>query len=165
MGIYHSGIEIEGTEFAYGGNTTIRGTGVYENYPKEHSAFEYKQTLFMGELKASEFFKNRPQQHQTINFKRDILPILETLSDKYRAYRYDMLTNNCNHFTDEFVRILTDNRSSLPGWVNRAAWLGSWLHCVVPIRYITVSPEGLEEVGLQMREKWILEDQEQAQQG
>jgi hypothetical protein len=41
-GIYHSGIEINGMEYAYGGNTTMRGTGVYENYPKDHSTFSYK---------------------------------------------------------------------------------------------------------------------------
>jgi hypothetical protein len=50
VGIYHSGIEINGSEYAYGGNTTIKETGVYENYPKDHSTFSYKLTLDMGEI-------------------------------------------------------------------------------------------------------------------
>lgn len=78
--------------------------------------------------------------------------------DEYRAYRYDMLINNCNHFTNDFLGILTGNRRSLPGWVNRAAWFGSWFHCVVPVRFITVSPEGMEHEGLQLMQKWIDED-------
>ena len=58
LGIYHSGIEIGGREYAFGGNNTLRTTGVYENYPKDHSAFTYKETIEMGEIDPKEFFKN-----------------------------------------------------------------------------------------------------------
>lgn len=34
VGIYHSGIEINGQEWSFGGNTMIRTTGVYACYPK-----------------------------------------------------------------------------------------------------------------------------------
>jgi len=33
LGIYHTGVEIEGIELSYGGNTMVKSTGVYENYP------------------------------------------------------------------------------------------------------------------------------------
>ena len=158
VGIYHSGVEIEGTEYAYGGNTLIKATGVYENYPKQHSAFDYKLTLEMGELSSDAFFMGKAQRHAAIRFDRDIWPILEMLMDKYRAFKYDMLTNNCNHFTDEFIRILTNNRRSLPGWVNRAAWLGSWFHCFVPVRFVTVCPEGQEVEGLMNVKLWLEEE-------
>jgi hypothetical protein len=112
----------------------------------------------MGELTPQQFFENKAIKHDRIEFDRDIWPILERLMDEYRAYKYDMLVNNCNHFTNEFLGILTNYRRIIPGWVNRAAWIGSWLHCVVPIRYITVSPEGREEEGLELMRKWATED-------
>ena len=162
VGIYHSGLEIDGHEFAYGGNTTLKGTGVYENDPKDHSTFSYKLTVDMGEITAKDFFRNRTTKHDFIKFSRDIVPILESLSDKYRAYRYDMLTMNCNHFTDEFLSLLTDGTRRLPNWVNRAAWMGSWFHCLVPVRYLIVSPEGQEEEGMKLRQKWLQEDHQLA---
>ena len=33
VGIYHSGIEISGLEYAYGGNSCMKQTGVYELMP------------------------------------------------------------------------------------------------------------------------------------
>ena len=68
FGIYHSGVEINRTEYAFGGNTTLRTTGVYECYPKEHAAFSYKTTIYMGEISPSTFFKNKPVQHKNISF-------------------------------------------------------------------------------------------------
>ena len=64
--------------------------------------------------------------------------------DKYRANKYDMLLMNCNHFSDEFVRRVYDNWG-IAGYINRAAWWGSWFHCLVPTKFITVVPEGCEE--------------------
>ena len=34
FGIYHSGVEINGQEWSFGGNTMVRSTGVYACYPK-----------------------------------------------------------------------------------------------------------------------------------
>jgi len=42
VGIYHTGVEIYGSEYAYGGNTTVRTTGVYQIPPRSHAAFEFK---------------------------------------------------------------------------------------------------------------------------
>ena len=34
VGAYHTGVEINNTEYAFGGNTTLKTTGVYEITPK-----------------------------------------------------------------------------------------------------------------------------------
>ena len=59
FGIYHSGVQIGMTEYTFGGNTTIRSTGVVEHPPKEYPEFDYKQSIYIGEIKADMFFKGK----------------------------------------------------------------------------------------------------------
>ena len=73
----------------------------------------------------------------------DIMTVIDELKDKYRAYKYHMLCRNCNHFSNELLLRLFAGRRGIPGWVNRAAWFGSWFASFVPFRYVTVgTPEG-----------------------
>jgi len=125
--------------------------------PKSHGAFSFKSSIDMGEIPVDDFFKankSRAPSRRTasnsarqdhISFDRDIWPILEELMDTYRANKYDMLLKNCNHFTDEFVRRLFGGKKSIANYINRAAYIGSFLHCLVPTKYITVIPPGCEE--------------------
>ena len=41
---------------------------------------------------------------------------------------------NCNHFTDELCKRLTGKTP--PGWINRAAKLGTMFPCVIPDEWI-----------------------------
>ena len=93
----------------------------------------------MGELDHKDFPNSENGQ---INYDKDVWPIVEELSDKFRAYKYDMLVMNCNHFSDELIRRIFAGKRCLPGWINRAAYIGSWFHCVVPTKYIIVTPAG-----------------------
>ena len=174
MGIYHSGVEVCGMEYAYGGNTTLRTTGVYQIMPRSHSSFEFKCSIDMGDIPADDFFQaNNSRDHSRrtragsanngrISFDRDVWPILEELMDKYRANQYDMLKQNCNHFSDEFVRRLFAGQRGLPNYINRAAYIGSFLHCLVPTRYLTVTPAGCEEEAAALAEQWKREDEMEA---
>lgn len=47
---------------------------------------------------------------------------------------WNLLTNNCNHFTSYLCRRLT--KSTPPGWLNRAASIGIALPCVVPREWV-----------------------------
>ena len=78
--------------------------------------------------------------------------------DKYRAYKYNMLTNNCNHFSNEFVKILYKDRVSIPNYINRAAWLGSWFMCCVPTKYVIVTPAGREEEAMALIKQFKAEE-------
>ena len=71
--------------------------------------------------------------------------LLPRLASKYIANEYDMLTKNCNHFTDEFLTLITRGKYSLPGYMNRVAYLGSFFHCIVPKKYLTVTPSHTRE--------------------
>jgi hypothetical protein len=82
---------------------------------------------------------------QVINFNRDIQPILDDLMDEYRANKYDLLLRNCNHFSDDLIKRVYAGKKRLPGYINRAAFLGSFFHCMVPSKYTQVIPPGQEE--------------------
>jgi len=114
----------------------------------------------LGEIPVDDFFKAEKSRkskyggtlrtstnsnYNRIDFNRDVWPILEELMDKYRAHKYDVLLKNCNHFSDELIRRLYAGQKGIPRWINRAAWFGSWFHCLVPTKYLTVTPEGCEE--------------------
>jgi deubiquitinase DESI2 len=123
----------------------MRTTGVYQMTPKDHQVFNFKYSIDLGEIDTKEFFKkNYPtKSHQYINFNRDVWPILDELMAKYKANTYNMLLRNCNHFSDEFTRRLYNK--GIPSYINRAAWYGSFFHCLVPLKYLTVIPEGCTE--------------------
>jgi hypothetical protein len=86
-GIYHTGIQVGYIEFAYGGNTLMDASGIYRIMPKKHDMFVYKYSIGFGEVEGYQ------QVGETV----------DALSKKYRANKYDMLTQNCNHFSDEFL--------------------------------------------------------------
>ena len=48
----------------------------------------------------------------------------------FNGERYNLLTNNCNHFTNYMCKVLTGQE--MPRWVNRAARVGVVLPCLVP---------------------------------
>jgi len=48
LGVYHSGTEIDGWEYAFGQVSTPGRTGVWENRPKMAGAFTYNRTVEMG---------------------------------------------------------------------------------------------------------------------
>ena len=43
------------------------------------------------------------------------------------------------------MREITGQQYGLPAYLNRAAYIGSFFHCVVPQRYLNVAPDDLTE--------------------
>ena len=108
-GLFHSGIEILGVEVAYGSHEQS-GTGVYLDRPQKilPPARLYK-TLSIGT-----YARSRVQ----------LLKILEDISGRWLGLDYDILKNNCNHFTQALLFEITRIPNQLPGYLNRAAKIG-----------------------------------------
>ncbi|GAA5797346.1 hypothetical protein HPULCUR_002729 [Helicostylum pulchrum] len=104
IGVFHSGVEICGKEYCFGGHEVPNLTGVFVVEPK----------IGIPEL--------------TLN------TIGLTLSDEFMGPSYNLLSRNCNHFTEGFVERL--NSKTVPFWINRAAKLGNMFPCVVPWEWI-----------------------------
>ena len=48
MGIFHTGIEVNEIEYAYGGNSLFDGPGVYMIEPRSHEAFTFRTSIEVG---------------------------------------------------------------------------------------------------------------------
>ena len=56
------------------------------------------------------------------------------ISEQFLGTSYNLLTNNCNHFTSALCERLTSKPA--PGWLNRAASIGLALPCMVPREWV-----------------------------
>ncbi|KAG0165291.1 hypothetical protein DFQ28_009701 [Apophysomyces sp. BC1034] len=120
VGIFHSGVEICGREYCFGGHDYPNITGVFVVEPKVGlPELQLKQSINMG-------CTNLTQE--------EIIEVLSTISKEFTGSSYSLLMRNCNHFTEELVRRLTGK--SVPLWINRAAKLGNMFPCVVPTEWV-----------------------------
>jgi hypothetical protein len=74
--------------------------------------------------------------------------LLVNISEEYLGPSYNLITRNCNHFSEEFVKRLVNK--SIPSWINRAARLGDMFPCMVPWDWIQ-PPELAEELDQESR--------------
>ena len=85
----------------------------------------------------------------TFRPEHEIEVIVREVSQKFLGPSYNLLSNNCNHFTTYLCQRLTGKAA--PSWINRAAGIGVALPCVVPREWIappdhdTADGELLEE--------------------
>jgi len=113
-------------EYAYGGHNKRNTTGVYWTRPKfEPPGGTFRCAILQG---------------FTFRSEREIEGIIKQVSDTFLGTSYNLLMNNCNHFTSALCEALTGKVA--PTWLNRAASIGLALPCVVPKEW--VSPPDVE---------------------
>ncbi|KAI8340297.1 PPPDE putative peptidase domain-containing protein [Chlamydoabsidia padenii] len=128
IGIYHSGVEICGKEYCFGGHEYKNVTGVFAVEPKVGPpGLLFKQSIRIGTTRLT---------------KIEILEQIQSISKEYVGTSYHLLTRNCNHFTDDFCAQLTGKHA--PSWINRAAKLGTLFPCVIPTEWI--EPPEFDEI-------------------
>ncbi|ORZ14716.1 PPPDE putative peptidase domain-domain-containing protein [Absidia repens] len=126
VGIYHSGVEICGKEYCFGGHEYKNITGVFAVEAKVGPpGLLFKQSISVGYTNLT-----NDQIHK----------LIQDISKDYVGTSYNLLTRNCNHFTDDLCVRLTGKHA--PSWINRAAKLGTMFPCVIPTEWI--EPPDLE---------------------
>lgn len=114
--VYHSGVEVLGAEYVFGGGDTSHSgvTAQRPRVPPSGSGWIFYQTVEIGPSII-------PQDH--------ILNVVRTVREDFPANSYDLVSNNCNHFSETMCRRLTG--LGIPSWVNRLAGLGNAVRSVV----------------------------------
>lgn len=114
FGIFHSGIEVHGKEYGFGAHD-FPVSGVFEVEPRSCPGFIYRSSILLGRINML------PSEFRTF---------IECSASEYHGDTYNLISKNCNHFTDDIAWRLTGKH--IPGWVNRLARLGALCGCLLP---------------------------------
>ena len=120
--LLHTGIVIPSLdrEYAFGGHNHPHISGVYWTKPR---------TLPPGGRWRCELL-----QGFSFRTNEEIEHIIQEAGKKFLGTSYNLLSNNCNHFTNYLCEKLIGKAA--PAWLNRAAGIGIALPCVVPREWI-----------------------------
>ncbi|QHN94556.1 DeSI-like protein [Arachis hypogaea] len=89
--------------------------GIFEGEPKKCEGFKFRKRVMIGKTGMGE---------------SEVKAVMEELGGEYRGNAYNLISKNCNHFSNAASRRLTGK--SIPAWVNRLAKFGMCCKCVVP---------------------------------
>ena len=117
FGSYHSGVEVGGSEYTFGG-----GSGIFSHSPKDVPNAKLRESILIGEILAS----------------RTVEGSISELRSQFEGSSYNLLMKNCNHFSDSLVFRLTGN--NIPGYVNRMATIGGYFSCLLPPSMLGEAP-------------------------
>ncbi|KAI4849867.1 DUF862-domain-containing protein [Aureobasidium sp. EXF-8846] len=119
--LLHTGVVINDREYAYGGHDRKGVSGVYWTKQKlEPPGGTFRCEILHG---------------FTVLSQEEITNVINDASRVFQGTRYNLLSNNCNHFSSYLCERLTGRPG--PAWLNRAASVGLALPCVVPKEWIT----------------------------
>ena len=97
---------VHGMEYGFGAHD-FPVSGVFEVEPRSCPGFVYRCSIPLGRISVP------PSEFRAF---------IENLASEYHGDTYNLITKNCNHFTDDVAYRLTGRR--IPGWVNRLARTG-----------------------------------------
>ena len=125
FGFYHSGVEILGVEWSFGGHPELPPTqpGIFPVRPKTAlPAHQFHTQIRLGEIVGLT--------------QQKVATVLKKMEKDWYAVSYHLMSHNCNSFGEAFVAALNKEFNvkpamEVPSWVNRAARFGD---VVVPDR-------------------------------
>lgn len=119
VGIFHSGLEVYGVEYAYGGHE-YDVSGVFATNPKDAPGpVIFRESVLVGTTHMS------PQRVQQA---------VQEMGEQYKGNAYHLLQRNCNHFSSDLCLKLTGQPAPL--WINRLAGMAVMLHCLIPTAWV-----------------------------
>ncbi|XP_037960015.1 deubiquitinase DESI2-like isoform X1 [Teleopsis dalmanni] len=107
FGIYHTGVEVYGVEYCFGGHRW-ESSGIFEVPPRNEGVLganvRLRQSIRIGTTALSE---------------QSVKELIHAMGTIFTGNRYHLIQNNCNHFSGAFTKLLCG--VDIPAWVNRLA--------------------------------------------
>ena len=109
LGIYHSGVEINGKEYSFS------ASGVCRTNPKLPEFGEFKESIVIGSFQGLDFLNST---------------VASLAASDFLPGTYNVVNKNCNNFSNALCVSLCNN--PIPTWINRAASIGSSFSAITP---------------------------------
>ncbi|CAM9582847.1 unnamed protein product [Chrysoparadoxa australica] len=104
VGVYHSGVEVGGYEYTFASDA-----GIFAHSPREGPGATFSHAVTIGKFEGG---------------RKGIDDAIEALRSDFDGNSYNLITRNCNHFSEAFCQKLMGKE--IPGYVNRLAYAGSY---------------------------------------
>mmetsp|Transcript_10590 Transcript_10590/g.14942 ORF Transcript_10590/g.14942 Transcript_10590/m.14942 type:complete len:277 (-) Transcript_10590:42-872(-) len=127
LGFYHSGVELNGVEYTFGSG----GSGIFEMVPKEIPSTSTDSSEGGAAVAAGHVvFRESIVMGVYGGGSSGLRVILDDLRSDFGPSDYNLLTKNCNTFSNAFVHSLLGR--PIPAYINRLADLGNFISCLLP---------------------------------
>ena len=135
MGVYHSGVELFGTEIAFGGSESD-STGIFICSPMHTVSSHHFGEQFQLLSSTCVGYTKMSFSHLT--------KLVDLMCPDWPANSYNLIARNCNHFVEAFLAQIAC-RQQLPSFVNRCSRLAVSVKCCLPkmITDMDFSPHSL----------------------
>jgi len=156
-GAYHVGIEVNGTEYAFGATNIPGKSGVFACTPKMSPGYQYRTTIDFGELplvrstwvtfpKQGEGEEYPTTVYRQVEEYIDGQQVIKEMQTEYMGRDYDLLRKNCCTFAREACIRMGVEEDVVPSWFSNLAESGATTHdmalqTVEPIKGILTSCE------------------------
>lgn len=111
------GVQVGNFEYCFGEGAGIICSPINPRISGEHNFSDgtYEYSIFMGKC----HFDSQELQSTIRSFEH-----------QYPGSSYDLVKRNCNHFSDNFLKVLIGR--GIPSYINRASRYGRWLRYGTP---------------------------------
>jgi hypothetical protein len=138
-GAYHVGIEVNGTEYAYGATHTPGKSGVFACNPKLSPGYQYRTTIDFGErplvrstwVTTSKQVKGRDKPSTVYRLVEEYIDgeqAIKEMQKEYMGTDYDILRKNCCSFARDACIRLGIRPDEVPSWFSNLAESGATTH-------------------------------------
>lgn len=132
-GAYHVGVEVNGTEYAYGATNVPGKSGIFACHPMQSPGYQYRQTIDLGarallQKRWVEVEKGESTVYQEVEEFVEGKEIVRLMQSEYMGVDYDILRKNCCTFAHDTCVRLGVPDDEIPSWFRNLAESGAATH-------------------------------------